>query len=412
MNLTCPHCHTSFEVDKSHYADLLAQVKNAEFDKELDRRIKEMAETQRAQSELMKLRMEAIKKDELDKKDHEIAELKSQLNIADKERELKVQAAENAAKEKFTELAQTVSELKSKLENERIMAQKSVLELKNNNEILLKAKDLEIERLKDMKARLSTKMLGETLEQHCQVAFDTARAQGLYMTAEFGKDNDASSGSKGDFIFRDFIDGVECLSIMFEMKNESDQTVSKHKNEDFFAKLDRDRATKKCEYAVLVSTLEPDNDLYNGGIVDVSFRYDKMFVIRPQFFLPLISLLSRASKRSAGELITLRKELASARETSIDISTFEARRDKFAEKFKGHLEAHFKKHESAMESIDKAIAAAEKQLESLKKVKAVFEDSRKKLEKANEDIETDFTIRKLTHGNPTMRAKFAEIRQK
>lgn len=263
-----------------------------------------------------------------------------------------------------------------------------------------------------MKARLSTKMLGETLEQHCQVAFDTARAQGLYMTAEFGKDNDASSGSKGDFIFRDFIDGVECLSIMFEMKNESDQTVSKHKNEDFFAKLDRDRATKKCEYAVLVSTLEPDNDLYNGGIVDVSFRYDKMFVIRPQFFLPLISLLSRASKRSAGELITLRKELASARETSIDISTFEARRDKFAEKFKGHLEAHFKKHESAMESIDKAIAAAEKQLESLKKVKAVFEDSRKKLEKANEDIETDFTIRKLTHGNPTMRAKFAEIRQK
>lgn len=412
MNLTCPHCHTSFEVDKSHYADLLAQVKNAEFDKELDRRIKEMAETQRAQSELMKLRMEAIKKDELDKKDHEIAKLKSQLNIADKERELKVQAAENAAKEKFTELAQTVSELKSKLENERIMAQKSVLELKNNNEILLKAKDLEIERLKDMKARLSTKMLGETLEQHCQVAFDTARAQGLYMTAEFGKDNDASSGSKGDFIFRDFIDGVECLSIMFEMKNESDQTVSKHKNEDFFAKLDRDRATKKCEYAVLVSTLEPDNDLYNGGIVDVSFRYDKMFVIRPQFFLPLISLLSRASKRSAGELITLRKELASARETSIDISTFEARRDKFAEKFKGHLEAHFKKHESAMESIDKAIAAAEKQLESLKKVKAVFEDSRKKLEKANEDIETDFTIRKLTHGNPTMRAKFAEIRQK
>ncbi|MDE6118803.1 MAG: DUF2130 domain-containing protein, partial [Muribaculaceae bacterium] len=213
------------------------------------------------------------------------------------------------------------------------------------------------------------------------------------------------------FIFRDYIDGEECLSIMFEMKNEDDRTATKHRNEDFFAKLDKDRHDKKCEYAVLVSTLEADSDLYNVGIVDVSYRYDKMYVIRPQFFMSLISLLSQSSKRGAETINTLRRELSVAKAQSIDVTKFEEKRDRFAAEFMKFVDSHKKKHNEAITTIDKAIEDAEKQIERLRKIKTLFDTSTQKLTRAGEVIENDFTIKKLTHGNPTMKAKFDEARQ-
>lgn len=409
MKLECPHCKTTFEVDESHYASLLAQVKTAEFDAEISRRMAELKAKQKAEEDALKFRFEAQKAQELAQRNAEIAELKAKLNIIDKEHELNILAEQNRAKEELSKLNQSVTELKAKLTNQEILAKNAQLEQKKHTDALLKSKDEEIERLRDMKSRLSTKMLGETLELHCLNAFNLARSQGLFHEAYFGKDNDVVDGTKGDFIFRDYIDGEECLSIMFEMKNEDDATKTKHHNEDFFQKLDKDRQNKKCEYAVLVSTLEADNEVYNSGIVDVSYRYDKMYVIRPQFFISIISLLSRSSKRSAQDIISLRTELAVAREQSIDITKFEERRDQFVATFKKHVEGHMKKHDEALSGIDKAIAAAEKQVENLRKIKILFEDSAKKLIKANDAAENDFTIRKLTRGNPTMQAKFKDL---
>lgn len=457
MKLECPNCKTIFEVDENHYAALVAQVKNTEFEAEIKRRLAELDDKHKSEEEVLRLRLEADNKQKIadkekalasltseierlkaalagheatkrveladadlarereiakvtESKNREIADLKSRLDIIDKEHEIKILEAKNSSKDEISQLNRTITELNAQLTNQQIAARNSELELRKHNEILLKNKDEEIERLKDMKSRLSTKMLGETLEQHCQTAFNRARAYGQFQSAYFEKDNDASGGTKGDFIFRDYIGDKECLSIMFEMKTEDDRTATKHRNEDFFAKLDKDRNDKHCEYAVLVSTLEADNELYNEGIVDVSYRYEKMFVVRPQFFMSIISLLSRAAKRNAETIISLRNELEVAKVQNIDITTFEARRDKFVETFKKHVDAHLKKHESAIESIDKAIEAAEKQAENLRKVKIMFEQSRKKLENANDVAENDFTIRKLTYGNPTMRAKFAEIR--
>ncbi|MBD5282798.1 MAG: DUF2130 domain-containing protein [Bacteroides sp.] len=424
MNLTCPHCQTVFEVDQNHYADLLQQVKTAEFEREIERRLKEIESRHKAQEEVMKLKLEAESKRLIEAQERrnsdlaaEVSRLKNQiagfdaakkaeLSQLELQQQLKIQKAQADAKDKMAELELKVSQLNSQLANEKTIAKNAELELKKNHEILLKAKDEEIDRLKDMKSRLSTKMLGESLEQHCFNSFNEARSNGLFLSATFDKDNDASDGSKGDFIFRDFIGEEECISIMFEMKTEMDTTATKHKNEHFFAKLDKDRTAKKCEYAVLVSTLDADNEFYNRGIVDVSFHYDKMFVIRPQFFIPLISLLTRATKRSAGEIISLRQEVAKAQETSIDITNFEAKIDKFKSSFIGHVEAHLKKHNDAIDAIDTAISNAEKQIKQLQKVKGLFEDSLKKLEAANSDIQDKLTIKKLTHGNPTMRAKF------
>lgn len=455
MNLTCPHCQTVFEVDQNHYADLLQQVKTAEFEREIERRMKELESHHKDREEVLKLKLEAeskrlidaeerrnsdlaaevrrlkdqlagfdaAKKAELSQaelssqrqidnikaeKDREIAALQSKLDMAEAQQLLKLQDEKAKAQEKLSELELTVSKLNATLENEKTMAKNAELELKKTHEVLLKAKDEEIDRLKEMKSRLSTKMLGESLEQHCDILFKEARSNGLFVGSTFEKDNDASEGSKGDFIFRDYIGEKECLSIMFEMKTEMDSTATKHKNEDFFAKLDKDRTAKKCEYAVLVTTLEADNELYNRGIVDVSYAYDRMFVIRPQFFIPIISLLSRAHKRSAGEIISLRQQVEKAEATSVDITNFETKIEKFKTTFVGHVEAHLKKHNDAMEAIDKAIAAAEKQIENLRKVKTTFEDSLKKLQAANTDIEEKLTIKKLTHGNPTMRAKFSD----
>jgi hypothetical protein len=218
-------------------------------------------------------------------------------------------------------------------------------------------------------------------------------------------------GTKGDFIFRDYLNGEEYISIMFEMKNEAEATNTKHHNEDFFAKLDKDRRDKQCEYAVLVSTLDADNELYNEGIVDVSYRYDKMLVVRPQFFMSVITMLSKTAKRGASQLIGLKHELEIAKAQSIDVTNFEKRRDKFAEEFGKLVQAHFDKQNEALDAINKAIQAAETQAEKLRKIKALFETSTQKLIKANEKVENDFTIRKLTYGNKTMQAKFAEAKE-
>lgn len=458
MNLTCPHCQTVFEVDQNHYADLLQQVKTIEFDREIERRMKELDTQHKSREEVLRLKLEAESKRLIDagerrnsdlmaeinrlkdqvsgfeatkkaeltqaelssqrqldnvkaEKDREIAALQSRLDMAEAQQLLKLQEEKSKAQERLAELELTVSRLNASLENEKAMAKNAELELKKNHEVLIKAKDEEIDRLKDMKSRLSTKMLGESLEQHCDILFKEARSNGLFPGSTFEKDNDVAEGSKGDFIFRDFIDGEECISIMFEMKTEMDSTATKHKNEDFFAKLDKDRTAKKCEYAVLVTTLEAENELYNRGIVDVSYAYDKMFVIRPQFFIPIISLLSRAHKRSAGEIISLRQQVKKAEATSIDITNFEEKIGKFKSTFVGHVEAHLKKHNDAMDAIDKAIADAEKQIRNLQKIKGLFEDSLKKLQAANSDIEDKLTIKRLTHGNPTMRSKFSEPRK-
>lgn len=458
MNLKCPNCHTIFKVDENHYTALLTQVRTKEFEAEVKRRMSELAEAQKTKNEIALARAEtkmekslAVKDSEINslkaeieklnslvenfdsikkadlasasalssqrmaelaaEKDKEIADLRNRLTQSEAQFKLDLTTERNSLQEQFHAKEQVIAELSSKLESQQTAAKNRELELQKNHELLMKAKEEEIERYKDMKSRLSTKMLGESLEQHCQTAFDQARSQGLFADAYFEKDNDASSGTKGDFIFRDYINGEECISIMFEMKHEADGTAKKHKNLDFFAKLDKDRNNKGCEYAVLVTTLEADNEFYNNGIVDVSYRYPKMFVVRPQFFMPIISLLSKASRRGAATIISLRSELESAKAQSIDVTNFEARRDKFASEFIKYVNASKKKHDDAMDAIDTAIANAEKQINALRKIKSLFDTSSQKLIKAGEVIENDFTIKKLVYGNPTMRAKFDEARR-
>lgn len=480
MELKCPKCNTAFQVDENDYQAIVAQVRTAEFDAELERRLREndararaeersraleaernnerkLADKERAmeqlrieiermktsldsnentrKAELSELNAKNIReiaalsmaKDkeiatlsaEKDKKiaaisaekDKEIAALKSQIDMNDKQRELDIINERNLSRDEINANQRTIMELNSKLESQKMAAENRILELNEQHTALIKAKDEEIEHYRDMKSRLSTKMLGETLEQHCSNTFNSARSRGMFPTAYFEKDNDIAEGTKGDFIFRDYIDGEEYISIMFEMKNEDDKTATKHRNEDFFAKLDKDRCRKDCEYAVLVSMLEADNELYNEGIVDVSYRYDKMFVIRPQFFMSVISMLSRAARRGAERMVTLRRELEVARAQSIDVTNFERRRDQFVDNFKKLVDAHLKKQDDAIADLDKAIAAAERQAENLRKIKSTFEASRQKLVKANESAENDFTIKKLTRGNPTMKAKFEEARR-
>jgi predicted Zn finger-like uncharacterized protein len=422
MNLTCPKCKTVFQVDESDYAVILQQVKNEEFDAEIKRRLKEIERQHIVEDKAKAIEFERRSEQQLaakdramgeleKKKDLEISNLKAQIEMLRKQNELDVVKERNARKDELHAKEQAITELNSKIQAQAVAAENKVHEINERNAVILKAKDEEIERYKDMKIRMSTKMLGETLEQHCYNMFNRARSQGQFQTAYFEKDNDTSiGGTKGDFIFRDYLNGEEYISIMFEMKNEADTTATKHRNEDFFAKLDKDRNDKKCEYAVLVSTLEADSDFYNEGIVDVSYRYDKMIVIRPQFFMAVIVMLSRTAMRGASRLIDLKNQLAIAKAQSIDVTKFEERRDKFVSEFGKLVEAHLKKQDDALEGIDKAIAAAEKQAENLRKVKALFEASRQKLINANEKAENDFTIRKLTYGNQTMKAKFDEAR--
>lgn len=460
MELKCPHCNTVFQVDENDYAAILAQVKTAEFEKEIEKRMKELLAASQSEQRAKDLEAEKKEAERLSQKDKEIASLTTEIErlngivanndarnkaalaqasesrtkelaelssrkdkqIADltaqvknmqTQHQLDIINERNSSKDDIHAKEQIITELTSQLKAQEIATENKLLELKEYHSAIMKAKDEEIEHYKDMKSRMSTKMLGETLEQHCQNTFNLARSMGQFPDAYFEKDNDVRGGTKGDFIFRDYINGVECLSIMFEMKNEADTTATKHRNEDFFAKLDKDRNEKNCEYAVLVSTLEADSELYNNGILDVSYRYPKMFVVRPQFFMPVIALLSKAAKRNAEAIISLRTQLAEAKAQSIDVSEFEERRNRFATEFMKYVNAHITKQDEAMEAIDKAIESAERQIESLRKVKAIFEKSTKKLIKAGDVIENDFTIKKLVRGNPTMKAMFAEAaRQK
>lgn len=397
QEIKCPSCGQMFKVDESGYAQILKQVRDHEFEKELqereaaDLKVAALEQDRKHQDELTR------KADELAEKDRLIAELKAELKKADTEKEL---AVTKATQEKERELSVKDNEI-TKLQGE-IGLQKKQGELERNNLIEihkgeLKLRDDEIERLKDFKAKLSTKMVGESLEQHCMNQFNQIRMT-AFPNAEFGKDNDASSGSKGDFIFRESSDGVEFISIMFEMKNESDTTATKHKNEDFFKELDKDRREKNCEYAVLVSMLEADNELYNNGIVDVSYAYEKMFVIRPQFFIPIISLLRNAALNS----LDYRKKLADIQNQQLDIYHFEENLNLFKDSFTDSYRKAGERYKDAIDGIDKAISA-------LNKIKDNLTKSEGHLRAANNKLE-DVSIKKLTKNAPSVKQMIDEIR--
>jgi hypothetical protein len=395
--IKCPNCEKVFTVDESGYAQILKQVRDAEFEKEIKQR--EDADLKMARLEQERTHQDALAKKEaaLAEKDRQIEQLKAQLEKADTEKEL---AVTKATQEKERELSEKENEI-VKLKGD-IALQKKEDELEKNNLIEvhkgeIKLRDEEIERLKDFKAKLSTKMVGESLEQHCLNQFNQLRMT-AFPNAEFGKDNDASSGSKGDFIYRESSEGVEFISIMFEMKNEMDTTSTKHKNEDFFKELDKDRREKKCEYAVLVSLLEADNELYNNGIVDVSYAYEKMFVVRPQFFIPIISLLRNAALNS----LVYRKQLAEIQSQQVDLYNFENNLMEHKGSFGRSVELAGKNYSKAIDDIQKAI-------DNLKDVKEKLELSMRQLNQANNKLD-DVSIKKLTKNAPSVKQMFDEIK--
>ncbi len=394
--IKCPNCGKTFKVDDASYADILSQVRTHEFDDELKQRV--AAALEKADS-AKELELEKLKNIQSTK----ITELEAQLKQAEADKELAVTRA-LAPVEK--ELASAKADLKTKtseakMREESLTAQVKLREaaLKSQYEGALKLKDEEIDRLKDLKSKLSTKMVGETLEQHCQTEFNRLRAT-AFKHAYFEKDNDARTGSKGDYIYREQDEaGNEIISIMFEMKNENETTSTKHKNEDFFKELDKDRREKHCEYAVLVTLLEGDSELYNTGIVDVSYKFDKMYVIRPQFFIPMITLLRNAALNS----LKYKQELAVVRNQNIDITHFEENMESFKQSFARNYELASKKFSTAIEEIDKTIS-------HLQKTKEALLSSENNLRLANNKAE-DLSIKRLTRGNPTMAAKFAELHQ-
>ncbi|SKA95801.1 hypothetical protein SAMN06295879_2091 [Agreia bicolorata] len=458
--ITCPHCHKAFTIDEAGYADILKQVRDREFDQELHDRL-EVAESEKrsalqlaaviADGELQKAA--AAKAAELQElqvqlEAHEIAQklaVAEALHGVERERDGLIVDLEQARREKTAadELAQAqltieiqritttrdteIQTLTSRLEARDVENKLAVTEavgviakerddlknafsqlalegqlaeksLKDKYETQIKDRDDAIERLRDMKARMSTKMIGESLEQHCETEFNRLRST-AFSSAYFEKDNDISPGSKGDYIFRDLNpNGIEIVSIMFEMKNETDSSTTKHKNEDFFRKLDDDRTAKGCEYAILVSLLEPESELYNGGIVDVSHRYPKMFVVRPQFFIPMITLLRNAAASSLG----YKAELETIRAQSIDITNFEDNLDAFKDGFAKNYDLASRRFHSAIDEIDKAI-------DKLQKAKDALLGSERNLRLANDKAQ-DVTVRKLTRNNPTMATAFAELK--
>ena len=426
QEIKCPKCGEVFQVDESGYSAIVQQVRDKEFSKELKSREAQFELEKDNAVQLAKLAIEKDLSEKLIQKDSEIAKLKADITteqiskkseisetIAQKDKEI-VELKNKLAsfdKDKELELTKLVNKMNTelsekdtciaKLNNEKELTQKeSQLKeqsLKDQYEEKLRFKDEEIARYKDFKAKLSTKMVGESLEQHCEIEFNKLRATG-FQRAYFEKDNDAKTGSKGDYIYRESDpEGGEFISIMFEMKNEMDSTSTKKKNEDFLKELDKDRKEKKCEYAVLVSLLEPENELYNTGIVDMSHRYPKMYVIRPQFFIPIITLLRNASLNS----LEYRKELAVIKAQNIDVSNFEAQMNDFKEKFAKNYELASRKFKTAIEEIDKTI-------DHLQKTKEALLSSENNLRLANNKAE-DLTIKRLTRNNPTMEAKFAEL---
>ena len=417
MEIKCPKCGTIFTVDKADYADIVSQVKNQEFAAEVAKREQELRAQYATREQLAKQQAEmqlqqslAAKASEIEKQNSEINVLKAQLASIEQTKEAEKQAALLAEKQclqesllnKDAEIARLKADMQKQLGDlqnaAQLQAKQAELNIKQLNDehrILLEAKQKEVDFYKDFKAKMSTKMLGETLEQHCAVLFEK-NLRPMMPNAYFAKDNDVLQNTKGDFIFRDKVDGQEYISIMFEMKNEADTTATKHSNEKFFEKLDEDRRKKGCEYAVLVSMLEPESELYNQGIVDVSHKYPKMFVVRPQQFITIITLLVNANKKS----IELQNELAIAKSQSIDVTKFESQLLEFKEKFG-------KNYRLASEHFREAIKEIDNTITHLIKTKEALVSSEKQLSWAN-DKATDLTIKKLTRGNPTMKKLFED----
>ena len=396
--LKCPKCGNVFTVDESDYADSVNQVKNAEFHAEVDRRLKEMEKQQALKQQTAILKAEQRLQSLASEKDAEIIRLKARIDETDSRIRVAVLEEQNKSKDALQKKEQKIAELKNELTANESKSLERVQSLKEMYDMQLKEKQTQIDYYKDLKTRMSTKMVGEALEQHCSTLFNTT-IRPLMPNAYFEKDNNIAEGTKGDFIFRDKDNDFEYISIMFEMKNENDTTATKHKNEDFLKKLDDDRRKKGCEYAVLVSLLEPDNETYNTGIVDMSHRYEKMYVIRPQFFIPIITLLVQAAKKS----LEYKRQLAIAQSKEIDVTNFEKKLDEFRNLFGNNVKnAHDRFHD--------AIAAIDKSIADLQKVKDNLLKSDDHLRLANDKVE-NLTIRKLTYKNPTMKEKFDEARE-
>lgn len=429
--IICPHCKKAFKIDEAGYADILKQVRDSEFEQQLHERLQLAEQEKQSAVELATTKVAVESQKAAAAKDAEILALKAKLDAGEVARKLAVTEATQAVEKERDALANAknteIQDLKAKLDAAEVAKKLAISEavgavekqrdelisglaraelekqiseksLKDKYETQIKDRDDMIERLRDLKARLSTKMVGETLEQHCETEFNRIRAT-AFPKAYFEKDNDARSGSKGDYIFRDTDEtGTEIISIMFEMKNESDRTATKNKNVDFLKELDKDRTEKRCEYAVLVSLLEPDSELYNAGIVDVFHRYPKMYVVRPQFFLQIITLLRNAAMSS----LKYRSELALVKAQNIDITNFERQLEDFKTAFGRNWRLASEGFEEAIKRIDEAIKDLEKTKEALHK-------SANNLRLANDKAE-DLTVKRLTRGNPTMTAKFAELK--
>lgn len=402
QEIRCPNCGEVFAVDESGYAQIVRQVRDKEFEKEIRRRETDL--TERKDSELKLARMEqkqefdrtlSAKDAQLFEKEKAIEQLRARLSGNETEKKLAVSQAVQEKEKELSGKTAEIAELKSRLANKEAESELRERSLQKQYEDQLRQKDELIGYYKDFKARQSTKMVGESLEQHCLNQFNSLRMT-AFPAAYFEKDNDSRTGSKGDFIFRETADGTEFISIMFEMKNEMDETATKHKNEDFFRELDKDRREKKCEYAVLVSLLEIDNEYYNNGIVDVSYKYEKMYVIRPQFFIPIITLLRNAALGS----LAYRRELEAVRHQQLDILQFEENMNAFKEGFARNYRLASDKFKKAVDEIDKTIS-------SLQKMKDYLLSSENNLRLANNKAE-DLSIKKLTKGAPAVKEMFNE----
>lgn len=411
QEIKCPKCGEIFQVDESGYSAIVKQVRDKEFSKEIQNREAQFESEKENAILLAKLEAEKMFNEKLNKKenelsevevkkDKEIAELKNKLATFDKDKELEINKLITKLNTELSEKDSHIATLKGEKALTEKECQLKEQSLKEQYEEKLRFKEEEIARYKDFKSKLSTKMVGESLEQHCEIEFNQLRATG-FKNAYFEKDNDAKTGSKGDYIYRDKnAEGIEFISIMFEMKNEMDTTSTKKKNEDFLKELDKDRREKNCEYAVLVSLLEPESELYNAGIVDMSHRYPKMYVIRPQFFIPIITLLRNAASNS----LEYKRELEIIKAQNVDVSNFEAEMNDFKDKFSRNFRLASEKFQKAIEEIDKTI-------DHLQKTKEALLSSENNLRLANSKAE-DLSIKRLTKNNPTMAAKFEELKDK
>ena len=424
--IKCPHCGKEFTIDEASYADILNQVRTKEFNDEIHEKLKQLKKQHQSELELIEEKANNALEKKVAEKEKELKELNNKIanfanekeilkkdteramldQISEKEKKIaelgsKMQALESNKKleliESSTIKEKEIADLKAKLQLREKEAELEKNSIKEKYEIEIKQKDETIAFYKDFKAKQSTKMIGESLEQHCEIEFNRLRMT-AFQNAEFGKDNDAKTGSKGDYIYREYDkSGTEIISIMFEMKNEGDETATKKKNEHFFKELDKDRNEKKCEYAILVSMLEADNELYNNGIVDVSYAYDKMYVIRPQFFIPIITLLRNAAMNS----LKYKQEVALMREQNIDITNFEEDLKAFKEGFARNYDLASRKFKAAIDGIDKTIT-------QLQKTKDALLSSENNLRLANNKAD-DLTVKKLIKNNPTMKEKFKNV---